>query len=196
MAKTPPSEEQLASWLDEHLPYELSMLRYSFMKMKAPTEPLDYNAHYECFAVKARLFWDFIGCRDVGPTNVKATHFAPNFDPPDREHIQEELNLLNPQVMHTGRDRPKDPAKKISLDNCLDFGLWVENGMELFLKALPSERRRLWNADKARDDLKITRSVSPPASSSSIRITTTDSGPISSTGPSASSSIITLKSGG
>ena len=44
MAKGP-TEDERANWLDAHLPYELSMLRYSFQRLQAAAEPLDYNLH-------------------------------------------------------------------------------------------------------------------------------------------------------
>ena len=145
----------IANWLDEHLPYELSMLRYSFRRMQAAAEPFDYNAHYECFVVKARLFWLFLANKEE-KGNVQASDFELAFRAPDRQHIQAALNKLNSQVLHTGEARPTEASGKVNLSDCRRIVEWAESGMDGFLEALTPERRALWNSAKAREDLRVT----------------------------------------
>jgi hypothetical protein len=174
--------KQLENWLCEHLPYELSMLRYSFRKMAAATDQCDYNAHYECFAIKPRLLLDFIGCRDK---NVKATNFVERFKPPDRQHLIVAFKQLDTQVHHNVRSRPSDASEKIRYDDCERIALWVEAGMDAFLQMLThKERTETWGSKvDPHEKWKIVPSLciragSPAASSGGMVMTTATSGAI------------------
>ena len=181
MTRAEEQAEQLKEWLREHLPYELSMMRYSFRKMAVPgDDQFAYNAHYECFAIKARLLLDFIGCRD----NLKATHFVQNFNPPPREHLKKTFQQLDIQVLHNIRSRLGDRAKKISFEDCERFALWFERGMDTFRAALSQEQRELWGTKvDPRDDWKVVAGLrtrpGATASSGGIVMTTATAGAVS-----------------
>jgi hypothetical protein len=61
------SKSQLENHLQDHLPYELLMLRYSHGRINIESDPLIWNAMYECFCMHARNLWDFLN--NAGTSN-------------------------------------------------------------------------------------------------------------------------------
>lgn len=146
------SKEALSDWLDEHGPYDLSMMRYGFDKMSKAVEPMDYNAHFECFILKARVLVDFLTGRQKG-SDIKTIHFVPGFTAPPRKHIEGVMAKVNDHSAHPSANRPDSDKAKIALEQCREIGLWIEGAMDAFLKSLPADRT--WNRAKSRDDLRV-----------------------------------------
>lgn len=147
-------EVALSEWLSEHGPYEICMQRYCRNKMHEAKEQLDYNAHFDAFATHARVLIDFFTGRRKG--DLFATTFVSAYRAPKREHLQTAINRIDAQVAHPTLDRVIQSADKISRDDCDKIALWIESALESFLKALPTERRQLWDDGKARNDLVTT----------------------------------------
>lgn len=154
-----PTGEQLDNWLRDHLPYELSMLRYTLREMHSAQTQGDYNAYYESFAIHSRVLFDFITGRE--PKNVRAVCFVPDYDCPKRkrDQVQSFMNKINPAVAHAGPTRPSDLGDKVQRADCVRVGFWIEEMMRPFVSGLSPKDREKWNAEMARDDLAITVST-------------------------------------
>jgi len=146
-------EVMLDEWLDEHGPYEVCMMRYCIDGMLKATEQLAYNAHYEAFAVHARLLVDFLTGRQK-KDDVKATVFCESYRPPKREHLNKALEKLDHQVFHPTAKRTLSRTDKVELDDCIAISEWIELALKQFLTALSSTKYAgKWDSAKARDDL-------------------------------------------
>lgn len=132
------------TWLSEHLPYEVCMMRYSLQRMQSATVQYEYNMAYECFAVKARVLFDIFTSRDSG--NLRARDFVPEFLAKRPDEIRHKVNSLNDQVFHPDRDRSPSQGDKIQMADCERIAAWHERHLESFLEALGPDDRAHWNA--------------------------------------------------
>lgn len=166
------------TWLDDHGPYEVCMMRYGLLRMHQTAEQLaadpnqraqlEYNAYFECFAGKARLLVDFFTGRRSHRTNFKATDFFPDYSAPKRDHVQDTINLIDPQVSHPGKKRAVEAVGKIKLSDCKGLAKWIEKALAKFLDGMPQENRKHWNDHKAECVANSTQMdvAAPPGASS------------------------------
>jgi hypothetical protein len=109
---------QLTEHLQDHLPYELLMLRYTYARMQTETHDLVYNAMYECFCMHARNLWDFLHNEGTG-NNLKAKELAKEYRAPEDQKAQRIINFdMQGQVFHFGKSRPSNQTDKIGLEKC------------------------------------------------------------------------------
>jgi hypothetical protein len=134
-------------YLEEHLPYELKMLRYTYGQMLQEQHYLSWNAHFESFAVHARNLVKFLTNSDTG--NLKAGDFVQDY----RARIGDEkgamTRLLN-QVFHLAKKRPKEVVDKFDTKDAKEVSDWIEKNFRDFLSKLECEQRDLF--DKAKSD--------------------------------------------
>jgi hypothetical protein len=135
------------AWLDDHGPYEVCMMRYSLVRMRSAFSQLDYNAHFECFATKARVLVDFFTNRRPRKDCIAATDFDPNFKAPARDRVQSIINSIDSDVSHPGTERALVQSAKIQLPDCERLASWIEGALALFLKGLSDAKH--WNQAKA-----------------------------------------------
>jgi len=64
-------------YLQEHLPYMLKMLRYTYGQMLQEQHYLSWNAHFESFSIHARNLTRFLSNKDRG--NFKAAEFVKDY---------------------------------------------------------------------------------------------------------------------
>jgi hypothetical protein len=68
---------QKAEYLEEHIPYMVKMLRYTYGQMQQEQHYLTWNAHFESFAIHARNLVNLLTNNDTG--NMKAHNFINGF---------------------------------------------------------------------------------------------------------------------
>jgi hypothetical protein len=138
-------EEQKIKWLDEHLPYELKMARYSFQQMQVPAIfYLDWNSYQSAFAVSACNLAAFLTNQEK--KNLQACDFVEGFRS-RKGDLAGIFAKLEPQVFHLGIARPTDHGKFVLLEakQALD---WIEAEMEHFISKLGSWRKH-WNQSRS-----------------------------------------------
>jgi hypothetical protein len=139
------TKQQKHDYLEEHLPYMLKMVRYTRRRMREHQSYLSFNAHFESFAVNARNLVKFLTNTDDG--NFKARGFVENFKSPKGD-ITGLMTKLGQQVFHLSKNRPRSEGKFDTGDAkpVLD---WIEENFNEFLRALPSDMRRIFDDKKA-----------------------------------------------
>ncbi len=142
------SKQRRTAHLQEHLPYELFMMRYTYLQMSEGQPLLRWNAFFAAFGVYARNLCQFLTDRKDS-NNFKASDFAATFIARDADSIHGALLRLNKQVFHPAKDRVTDPKNKVSLTDALKVLDWIEKNIALFVAALDERYRAYWNPDKA-----------------------------------------------
>ena len=145
-----PSQEKSIEHLEDHLPYELLMLRHTYERMNTPRYPLDWNAHYESFAVHARNLFDFLTNRATA-NNFKASHFSTAFKVTKNDEVQRIINQdLHSQVLHLGKNRESDEDKKVGHQKREKVFTWIETNMAAFIDSLKDTKFNAhWDSDEA-----------------------------------------------
>jgi hypothetical protein len=136
--------EQKIKWLDEHLPYELMMVRYTIKRLKEYVFWLDWNAYHSAFAVAAANMAGFLTNNDTG--NLKAADFAPGFKARKGE-LAAKFAKMEPQIFHLGKGRPSE-AGKFKINDATEAANWIESEMGIFLSQL-GDWEKYWNAARA-----------------------------------------------
>jgi hypothetical protein len=126
---------QLIEQLQDHLPYELLMLRYTHARMQAETHDLVFNTMYECFCMHARNMWDFLHNEGTG-NNLKVKEFAKEYRAPEDQKAQRIINFdMQGQVFHFGKSRPSKQTDKVGLEKCKAVFDYIEKAFSEFMAA-------------------------------------------------------------
>src|SRR3981189_2884944 len=107
-------DQQKRDYLDEHLPYMLKMLRYTYGQMLQKQHYLSWNAHFESFAVHARNLVKFLTNSDA--RNFKAHKFVQDYKARVGD-IQGAMAKLEQQVFHLGKNRPPTFVGKFNTEH-------------------------------------------------------------------------------
>lgn len=171
MAKSPP-ESALKAWVEDHGPYELTMMRYALRRMRSSKDQLEYNAFFECFASKSRVLIDFYSGRK-NKDKIKAQKYCSNYRPPKRDIIQKTINLIDHHALHPSEKRPLGQDEKIQLSDCSIVADWLESAHKLFLCCLPGQYS--WNENPLVSQFPkdfTDSEMGPPSASNHIQSTT------------------------
>ena len=142
------SSEDKIKHLDDHLPYELLMLRHTYQQVNSDRNALDWNAFHESFAVHARILLNFL-INDAGSTNFQASGFS-NFIAEKDATVQRIIRQdLNKQVFHLGKSRPSEADLKVAAANRKLVFEWIESNFRKFLEQLHKDWKPHWNSDRA-----------------------------------------------
>jgi hypothetical protein len=134
--------------LEEHLPYELLMLRYTHQQLFAPQHQLDFNCYLECFVIHARILYNFL-TNEQDARNFKATDFGQSYQPLPHNELSGAMFKLNSQILHFAKCRPNQPEKKFNTARVDKIHKWIEREISRFVKELSPEYRSHWNDDHA-----------------------------------------------
>jgi hypothetical protein len=129
------------NYLQEHLPYMLKMLRYTYNQMQQQQHYLSWNAHFESFAVHARNLANFLSNNDTG--NFRAVDFVHGYKA-RKGDLSGPLALLEKQVFHLSKQRPIAVVDKFNTDKAKAVFAWIEQAMTDFLSKLGTHERRLF----------------------------------------------------
>jgi len=164
------SDQEIISYLGEHLPYELLMLRYTRSLINRDQQFLDWNAFYESFAVHARNLYHFFIDRD-GRKNMTITAMTSGFDLSRPIHIDVIIDKLNEQVVHKGKSRAKIPLEKIDITIAEQIFDWLESRVSPFEQTIKLEYRSHWRPELS-DLSRISKSTQLPGLSHPTTSTT------------------------
>jgi hypothetical protein len=127
--------------LEEHIPSELLMLRFTLGKLQNEKHPLAWNAMLESFAVHARnLYWFLVNKRNH-QEDYSACDFAKNYTVPNASDMTGPFQRLNRQVIHLGKQRKKINTDKFQTHHAEKVSEWIESAMLKFRDALGPEVR-------------------------------------------------------
>jgi hypothetical protein len=133
--------------LEEHIPYELLMLRFTLGRLKGEKHPLAWNAMLESFAVHARnLYWFLINKRNHQEDHV-ASDFTVSYMVPSKSAMMGPFQRLNQQVMHLGTQRKKADTEKFQSDDAEKVAKWIEGALPKFREALIPDLRQRFKLD-------------------------------------------------
>ena len=134
------------AWLDEHLPYELKMARYSLKQMQQPDVfYLDWNAYHSAFAVAACNLAAFL----TNSEKWKSSDFVKDFKARKYDLAGKFANL-EPQVFHLGKMRPIAEGKFVLAD-AEKILAWIEEEMKKFVSQLGPWQEH-WNEKRSQPE--------------------------------------------
>jgi hypothetical protein len=114
------SDEQLARYFNEHVLYELLMLRYTRERLMNEKMQLAWNAMFSTFNVSARNLYNFLrgngGQNEVDIRDFSGVTAKPPLKGREIEEIKGPMNSLHAQCLHMGTDRTTALADKINLE--------------------------------------------------------------------------------
>jgi hypothetical protein len=140
-------DQQRQDYLDEHLPYELKMLRYTYGQMLQRQHYLSWNAHFESFATHAANLVRFLTNTDTG--NFKASDFVKGGYRARIGDAHGAMEKLKRQVFHLAKNRPKTVIDKFSTEpHAKEVFEWIETNFADFLSKL-GQLRKFFNDKKA-----------------------------------------------
>jgi hypothetical protein len=151
------SDAQRHVYLDDHLPYTVKMLHYTYSQMFPTQHRLSWNEHFAAFAVYARSLEKFLTNDDKG--NLKARDFM-DFEATKGRNIDGPMQLLDRQVFHLAKGRPTEAEDKFSLENAKAVYEWVKENFADFLAKLPPRLREHYN-EKNADPANDTQIIAP-----------------------------------
>jgi len=134
-----PSAAELKNCFEDHLPYEIDMLRVAAARLsKVKRRGVDANICIEVFCVHARNLIEFLDERKkVQPGDFKASQFAPGYT--CKVDLEDKRVRINKRIAHLTTERVSDP--KISAAECLVIYPKLEKEIERFMACLTTERR-------------------------------------------------------
>jgi hypothetical protein len=144
------ARDELIAYFNEHVLYELLMLRYSRNLLRAHPLQLVWNVNFAAFNVSARNLYDYLN--NKGGKNEVNVHaylpYAKSFRISSISDITGTLQKINEQVFHMGRKRPTDKGK-VTLDRIeIAFG-WAESNMISLVASFEEEFRKKIQMERA-----------------------------------------------
>ena len=142
------SQPELIDYLS-NVRYELDMMRVNLLRArdfsaKGSDYQLDYNSHYESWAIHARNLYKFLNSDDDKQTNYRAQDYVAGFSRNKSNDTKRILQKLDPEIFHMGTKRPKTVHDQVNLGDVSVFSEWVEDAFEEFLKGLPGMYGNAW----------------------------------------------------
>jgi glycerophosphoryl diester phosphodiesterase len=140
MPETEPFEP--VSYFDEHVFYELVMLKYTTQRLEVESDAPVWNAMFAAFNVSARNLYYFLGKREANNAN-KADYqtYYRSFERGSLDEVKEILGELHAQCLHLGKKRFKEPEKKINIEKVRKVSAWVVSNMRELLKSFTADFR-------------------------------------------------------
>jgi hypothetical protein len=157
------TQDELVEYFNEHILYELLMLRYSRRRLASETQIL-WNAMFAAFNVSARNLYEFLN--NKGSKNEVNVHdyaeFCRSFNRSSISDITGTLQLLNEQCFHMGKKRPSALDKKVNLQRIETVSQWIEANVENLIKSFDAGFRSKMQLDRANPDRQPNVYVSGP----------------------------------
>src|SRR5215471_11953343 len=114
-------------YLEEHLRYELLMLRHTYFQITSYNNQLDWNAFFVSFVAHARNLFDFL--RNTGrDKRFVADDFTGGswrLSKSAISKIRRVIGTVHAEVLHLGK-RTRAPALKAGIDAATELFNWIE----------------------------------------------------------------------
>jgi len=165
---------QPADYLEEHLPYEMSMLEHTYRRMHRTDIEPDWNAFMESFCIHARNLKMFV-TNDTGVNNscVIARDFV-KFDCKVPSNLTGAFQRINEQIAHLTKRRVVNPTDKFDIDDARNVHGWLIPAMQKFIAALDEDGRKRWDS-AAKEKRRLKVASERPTRTGTIRIVTSTS---------------------
>jgi hypothetical protein len=139
----------------EHIPYEVRMLRVTFVCLALPSmtllvNPLVVNSFLESFCIHARNLFEFFDeKRPVAKGYAAARHFAEvTYEPFPRGRVSEKkIGLLSKQIAHITYDRTVKQEEKLGMPHFVEFVRAIDDELQNFEAHLKATYKELWPPD-------------------------------------------------
>jgi hypothetical protein len=126
------TREELIEYFNEHILYELLMVRYAKLRLTNGQTQILWNAMFATFNVSARNLYEFLN--NKGSRNEVNVHdyqeYYGDFVRHSISDITGTLQLINEQCFHMGVKRPKAADKKVNMPRIQTMFDWIEHNME------------------------------------------------------------------
>lgn len=128
--------DELIAYFNEHVLYEIDMLRGTHERFQNCQDDVTRNALLESFGMHARNLSDFLRNKSAGGRNtVLASQFNTQFRHQRPSDANGAFQRLNSGMHHLGTDRAK--GQKFSLKDATDILRWIDRDFQRFLDDLP-----------------------------------------------------------
>jgi hypothetical protein len=138
------TDAELVDYFNEHVFYELLMLRHSKQCIQKADTQIIWNTMFAAFNVSARNLYDFLNNKGDRQTDVNVDDYKLLRTDTRRgsiSDVQGTLQMLNAQCFHMGNQRSKEVDKKVSLDRIRTMSAWVVSNMDDLLKSFRDDFR-------------------------------------------------------
>lgn len=124
------SNEDLESYLREHLKYERDMLRFTY-DMLFQAKGYRWCAFFESFGLHARNLYDFLRHEGNAANTVRADDYVKGRKKPDASNIDVTMNR---SLFHLSTSRlSKDP---LNMDDAAVIGSWIDREWAIWVQQL------------------------------------------------------------
>jgi hypothetical protein len=172
------TSDELVDYFNEHVFYELLMLRYTKQCLENGGDQLPWNAMFAAFNVSARNLYSFLANKDRPNASVEDYRaYRQTLDGISVEEVKSTLDLLNAQCLHLGWKRHKEPEEKINIDRIRSVSEWIESGTGNLLKTFKEDfrsklRPKLADLPAQQSIIGVDKPLGPSTSSHPSYITT------------------------
>jgi hypothetical protein len=159
-------------YFNEHVLYELQMLRYARHQLGLPINTADdqlhWNAMFAAFNVSARNLYEFMH----GDSEVSIKDF--NEFRPNVSGTAGNRRKMNAQCLHFGSERSRIAADKLTYEGIVELHDWLEKNVRLMLTTFKEE----FAIDRKKADWQPSqRTLTPPPKPSATNIVQSITGP-------------------
>lgn len=118
--------DELAAYYNEHVLYEILMLRYAHNRLKT-NDQMTWNAMFATFNVSARNIYNFLTNNESKNVGIKDFHrLCRTYTKPNLSKISGKLQKVNNQCFHMGKDRKNSSVGKIYSSDLDEVFNWIE----------------------------------------------------------------------
>jgi hypothetical protein len=135
----------LKELFDEHLPYEVEMMRYTYSRLESKMDQAAINVHIEAFCLHIRNLLEFLESKKMPSAGAFAAPGWKGFDGVPAAQLSAVRALLNNQISHlVANQRTTDPTKKIGGKERMQMLMLIETELERLRQGLASGWAASW----------------------------------------------------
>lgn len=131
------TESELADYFNEHVYYEMLMLRCSKECLEGGCTQLGWNVMFAAFNVSARNLYDFLK-NNGGRASARVEDFRAyriSHDQPVPDEITGTLTLMHEQCFHMSKRRSNEADDKIGIERIRTVFEWVVSNMDRLIQS-------------------------------------------------------------
>ena len=148
------TRQELSDYFNEHILYELLMLRYTKRRLVDGQTQILWNAMFSAFNVSARNLYEFLSNKG-GKNEVNLHDYKDYYGSFGRSSISDitgTLQMLNAQVFHMGVKRFKEIDQKVNIERIQTMFDWAETNVLALVKSFDDEFRASIQLERANPD--------------------------------------------
>jgi hypothetical protein len=145
------TEQELVEYFNEHILYELLMLRYAKLRLTEGQTQILWNSLFATFNVDARNLYEFLN--NKGTNNEVNVHdYKDYYGAFGRSGISEitgTLQLINEQCFHLGKKRAMAVPRKVNIARIETLFDWAEKNMAELISNFEEDFRKKLTVERA-----------------------------------------------